>query len=234
MVTSGSARQSSRPASRTDLAAFASAATAGVCAGARWDRKLLAELFLVNRREPPAAAGRRAVNAEHALPGAVDELDDAPAVADRIVLFDALLDPQQGTVADAGDLVRPRVARNAHADPGSGAVLGLVPLRRQRDQLAVGVARGDVGEHDGGQGAGVMQLLAAALDQALVGKLAQHALEDGAIGVLQAEGARDLAGADLAGLLADEGEEVVFGGKGRLGMGTCHENKIREQNSLTS
>src|SRR6516165_10671641 len=74
----------------------------------------------------------------------------------------------------------------------------------------------------------------AARDQALVGKLAQHALEDGAIGVLQAEGARDLAGADLAGLLADEGEEVVFGGKGRLGMGTCHENKIREQNSLTS
>ena len=39
---------------------------------------------------------------------------------------------------------------------------------------------------------------------------------------------------ELAGLLADEGEEVVFGGKGRLGMGTCHENKIREQNSLTS
>ena len=40
--------------------------------------------------------------------------------------------------------------------------------------------------------------------------------------------ARDLAGADLAGLLADEDEEVVFGGKGRFGMGRCHENKIRE------
>jgi ribonuclease R len=46
--------------------------------------------------------------------------------------------------------------------------------------------------------------------------------------------ARDLAGADLAGLLADEGEKVVFGWKGRLGLGTGHENKIREQNSLTS
>ncbi len=78
----------------------------------------------------------------------------------------------------------------------------------------------------------MMQLLAAALDAAFVGEFAQHALERGAIGVLQAERARDLAGADLAGLLADEDEEVVFGGKGRFGMGRCHENKIREQDSL--
>jgi len=80
----------------------------------------------------------------------------------------------------------------------------------------------------------MMQLLAAALDQALVGEFAQHALERGAIGVLEAERARDLAGADLAGLLADEGEEVVSGGEGRFGMGRCHENKIREQDSLMS
>ena len=80
----------------------------------------------------------------------------------------------------------------------------------------------------------MMQLLAAALDAALIGKFAQHALERGAIGVLQTECAGDLAGADLAGLLADEGEEVVFGGKGRFGLGTGHENKIREQNSLMS
>ena len=45
--------------------------------------------------------------------------------------------------------------------------------------------------------------LAAALgDRAFVGELAQHALERGAVGVLQAEGARDLALADFAGLLA--------------------------------
>ena len=91
-------------------------AIARVCAGARRDRKLVAELLLVDRREPPAAARRRAENAEHALPGAVDELDDAPAVADRIVLLAALLDPQQRAIADAGDFVRPRAARNAHAD----------------------------------------------------------------------------------------------------------------------
>jgi hypothetical protein len=77
-----------------------------------------------------------------------------------------------------------------------------------------------------------MQLLAPALDQAGVGKLAQHALERGAVGVLQAEGTRDLAGADLTGCLADEGEQVVFGGKRRLLMGAFHENKIRERNSL--
>src|SRR5262249_47886535 len=122
-------------------------AIARVGAGAGWDRKLVAELLLVDRREPPAAIRRRAINAEHALPGAVDELDAAPRMADRIVLFAALLDPQQGTVADAGDLAWPRAARNAHADLGRGAVLDLVPLGGKCDQLAVGIARGDVGDH---------------------------------------------------------------------------------------
>ncbi len=188
-------------------------AVARVAAGARRDRKLAAELFLVDRRKAAAAARRRAENAEHALPATIDELDDPPAVADRIVLLAALLDPQQRAIADAGNLARPRAARNAHANPRSGAVFGLVPFARQRDQLAVGIARGDVAEHDVGQTAGVMQLLAPAFDQARVGKLAQHALEDRAVGILQAEGARDLAGADLTGCLADEGEQVVFGGK---------------------
>src|SRR5262245_63836889 len=62
-------------------------AIARVGAGARWDRKLLAELFLVDRREPPAAIRRRARNAEHALPGAVDELDDEPGRADPVALL---------------------------------------------------------------------------------------------------------------------------------------------------
>ena len=42
-------------------------------------------------------------------------------------------------------------------------------------------------------------------------------LSGGAVGVLQVEGARDLAGADFSGLLADEGDEVVFGGKRGIG-----------------
>ena len=47
----------------------------------------------------------------------------------------------------------------------------------------------------------MVQLLAALLDAALVLKLAQHGLERGTVGVLHAEGARDLAGADFSGLL---------------------------------
>ena len=78
----------------------------------------------------------------------------------------------------------------------------------------------------------MMQLLAAALDAAFVGELAQHALERGAVGILQAEGARDLAGADLAAVLADEGEEVVFGREGRLDVRTFHEKWFREESSL--
>ena len=58
-----------------------------------------------------------------------------------------------------------------------------------------------------------MQFLALALDCALVGQVAQHALELGAHGVLEAEGAGDFAGADFAGLFADEGENVSLGGE---------------------
>ena len=49
---------------------------------------------------------------------------------------------------------------------------------------------------------------------AFVGQFAQHALELGAAVVLQIEGAGDLARADLAGLVADEGEDFFLGGEG--------------------
>ena len=67
---------------------------------------------------------------------------------------------------------------------GGGTVRVLVPLVGRGDQLAVAVARGDVGEHGRGQGPGVVQLAAALFDRALVGKVAQHALELGGRGVL--------------------------------------------------
>ena len=67
-----------------------------------------------------------------------------------------------------------------------------------------------------------MQFLAPALDDAVVGEFTQHALEGGTVGVLQPEGARDFAGADFAGLLADKGNDVVFGRKVRFGGGSCH------------
>src|SRR5579862_1414529 len=64
-----------------------------------------------------------------------------------------------------------------------------------------------------------MQFLVALFDRAFTGELAQHALELGAHGVLEPEGAGDFAGADLAGPRADEGEDVSFGGEGgRFGL----------------
>ncbi len=124
-----------------------------------------------------------------------------------------LLRAQQRAIADAGDFVRARLARNMNADAGRLAVLLGVPLGRNGDQFAVAVAFGDVGEHDGGQGAGVVQLLAPPLDHALVGQVAQHVAQGSAVVVLQAEGARDLAHAGLALVRADEGDNVFAGGK---------------------
>ena len=140
-----------------------------------------------------------------------------------------VLDPQQDAVADAGDLVGPRTARDAQADLGGGAVLGLIPFGRNRDQFAVAVARRDIGDHDMRQRPGMVQLLAALLDAAFVAEFAQHGLERGAVGVPEIEGARDLAGADLSGLLADEGDDVVFGGKGRFAVGTFHDSDRSQQ-----
>jgi hypothetical protein len=78
----------------------------------------------------------------------------------------------------------------------------------------------DIRHHDRRKGAGMVQLLAPALDLALIGELAQHAFERGAIIVLQAEGARNLACPDLSGLAADEGDNVVAGWKRRFLVGT--------------
>ena len=62
----------------------------------------------------------------------------------------------------------------------------------------------------------MMQLLALGFDAAFVGEFAQHALELDAAVVLQIEGAGDLARADLAGLVADEGEDFFLAGEGGL------------------
>src|SRR5665213_427799 len=71
----------------------------------------------------------------------------------------------------------------------------------------------------------MMQFLAALFDRAVVFEIAQHALELGAHGILEAEGAGDLAGADLAAPLADEGENVSLGGKGRCRFGWLVQNR---------
>ena len=95
-------------------------------------------------RPPPS--GQRAEDAEHALLGAIDDLDDAAGVADGVAVVAGFLDPQQRAVADAGDLAGRVLARRMDADFRRLAVRLLVPFGRHRDQFAVAVALGDVGE----------------------------------------------------------------------------------------
>ncbi len=71
------------------------------------------------------------------------------------------------------------------------------------------------------------------LDMAMVGEVAQHLFEGGAVGILEAEGAGDFAGADLAGFLADEGEQVFLGGEGVL-MWLGNQTFIRKKQSAGS
>ena len=88
-----------------------------------------------------------------------------------------------------------------------------VPFGRPRQEFAVAVAAGDIGEHDRRQGAGTVQPLSSPLDVTAFGQFAQHVLERGTVGILGAERAGDLAGADIAGALADEGEKLLARGE---------------------
>ena len=62
-------------------------AVAAPVGGAGRNGELAAELLLVDRHQPAAAARQRAEDAEHALPGAVEDLDDAAGVADRVAVL---------------------------------------------------------------------------------------------------------------------------------------------------
>ena len=193
---------------RDEIAVFRAG---GMIAG---DSELATELLFVDRYEAAAAARQAAKDSEHAVLGAVDQLDDAPA---RFLVAGSL-DAQQRAVADACDFSRPRAAGCDDADDRRSAVSVFVPFRGARQQLAVAVAAGDVGKHDLGQRAGAMQPLAMPLDAAAIRQLAQHALEFRPIGILRAKCARDFARADLAGVLADKGKKLLARGQGSA----CH------------
>jgi hypothetical protein len=65
-----------------------------------------------------------------------------------------------------------------------------------------------------------VEFLAPPLHQALISKVAQHALERGAVIILQAKRAGDLTRADLSRLAIDEGEKVFSRRERRLLAGT--------------
>ena len=121
--------------------------------------------------------------------------------------------PAAGGSADA------RFSRRENRDARKWAEF-LVPLDGHGDQVAVAVAGGDVGEHDLGQGAGLVQALARALDRAFQLQLLEDFLQHNLVVAANAEGAGDLALADLVGqggaslrrrlaFAGDEGEDVL-------------------------
>src|ERR1700728_3727236 len=112
-----------------------------------------AELLLVDRHQPAAAARNAAENAEHAMLGAIDELDDACAG----LLIVHTLYAHERAIADAGDFARPRTTRHDDVKDGNGAVCLFIPFGRPRQKLAVGIAAGDVGKYDARKRPGVMQ-----------------------------------------------------------------------------
>jgi hypothetical protein len=169
------------------------------------NREFAAELLLIDRNEPAAAARKRTENTERAMFGAVDKLNDPSAR-----LFPrGPLDAKKRAVADPGDLLGAVAARCMDVDDRRRAMELFVPLGRAGQKFAIAVTAGNVGENDRRQRAGVMQPFAPAIDATFIGQIAQHALERGAICILGAEGARDFADADLAALFADEGDKFL-------------------------
>ena len=206
------ARSAGRSGCCWTLTAIRSPSCASLVALAR-DRELLAELLLVDRHEPPAAARQRAEDAERAGLGLVDDLDDAAGVADVVVAGFPRRAAARGRRRRRPRRAAPCAAwRCGFSAPGrarprpirSGVAISSPSL--SRPVMSASVTSGRL--------PGWCSFLRLDFDVAFVGQLAQHALQLDAAVVLQIEGAGDLARADLAGLFADEGEDLFLAGKG--------------------
>jgi hypothetical protein len=180
-------------------------AIAGARCGVGGNRKFAAELLLVDRNQAAATARERTENTKRAMLGAVDQLYDPSGR----FLIGGVFDANERAIADAGNFVRARAALRMDADDRRRAVSLFVPLSRAGQEFAVAVTAGNVGKNDRRQSAGVMQPFALAIDVAFIGQVDKHAFERGAISVLGAEGARDFTDADLAAVLADEGDKFL-------------------------
>src|SRR5262245_2348352 len=84
----------------------------------------------------------------------IDDPDHMAAMPDSILVF-GHVDAEQHAIAEAGSFAWPGLARRQNAYFGRGAVRVLVPFVGCRDEIAVAIARGHVGENGGGKGAGV-------------------------------------------------------------------------------
>ncbi len=184
-------------------------AVLGISGGAGRDRNLAPELFLVDRRQPAGAAGQRAENAEHAMLGAVDDLDDPSAVADRLL---AGFRSTRSSARSPTPATSPGRARRGTAT----RIFGAAPCASSSH--SAGTATSSPSASRPVMSASTTEGRAPARCsfrrrrsmRPVVGEFAQHALERDAVGVLHIEGARDLARSDLARLRGDEGEEVLL------------------------
>ena len=189
-------------------------AVLGLHAVAPGNGKLAADVLLVDRHQPAAAVGQLAENAQHAMLGLIEQFYDAAARMGDLVLVVRVLDAEQHAVADAAGDAGMGAPGDVHENFRRAAAL-LVPFGRHGDQFAVAVASGDVGGKHRRQFAGQMHGLAASpRDDAVIGKVAQDAFQFDAVGVLQPERAGDFTSAGLAGLRADECDDLVPGREG--------------------
>src|SRR5262249_28611141 len=142
----------------------------------------------------------------------IDDLDDAAAIGDALLIVRAF-DAKQRAITDARSHTPRGVALRVNSDLRGLAALRLVPFRRRRNQLAIGISASNISQDGRGKGCGLGNCLAAFDDPALVGKLAQQALQLCAVGVLQAELARDFLCPDVSGIPSDESDDGVPGRK---------------------
>ena len=184
-------------------------------------RQLAAQRFLVDRNQPSAAGRIGAENTQNAVAGPIQDLDDPPGMANDFFFIVERLDPKKNAIANSGDLCRLGTPRRHHPDFGRGAVLLLIPFVGKRNQFAVAITFHDIGQRDGSEGAGAMQLLAPIFDLSFVGQFAQDALQPGASLVLQMESACNLARPDFSGSRANKGQQFTLAGEGWLFLWSC-------------
>ena len=165
--------------------------------------------FLSTGTSRPPPPGSFSKMPSRRVRGVVDHLDDAAAIERGIALIQ-FLDAHQCAVADTGGRSRLRAARNVNADFRCGLRFSSVSHSVGGcQQFAVGVAAGDVGNHGGrGAGSGSWIFRPALGDGAVVGELAQDALELDAVGILQPELAA-ISACRSCPIRTDEGDDGV-------------------------
>ena len=133
----------------------------------RRDGEFPAYHFLFDRLQSSAAMRNLAKYAKDTMLRMIDDPDHMAAISDFILVL-GLFDAQQHAIAEAGRVAGPDLAGRVNAYFRRGAMRVLIPFVGCRDEIAVAIARGHVGENCGRKGAGVVQFLAPPFDSSFV------------------------------------------------------------------